>query len=173
MQPDIFKRLYPVILVTLIVLVSAVLLSFTDDITRGKIAEQEVAQVRGMLEEMFPNMTSLTLENDIYMVLENDTTIGYGFVAVGRGYGGEISILVGLENKTTVKGIVIISQDETPGLGTRVAEEPFTSQFAGVDIDDVRLDGEIDAITGSTISSEAIVEAVRNAALEKAESLGE
>lgn len=173
MQPNIFKRLYPVILVTFIVLVSAVLLSFTDDITRGKIAEQEVAQVRSVLEEMFPNMTSLTLENDIYMVLENDTTIGYGFVAVGRGYGGEISILVGLENKTTVKGIVIISQDETPGLGTRVAEEPFTSQFAGVDIDDVRLDGEIDAITGSTISSEAIVEAVRNAALEKAESLGE
>ena len=173
MQPDIFKRFYPVILVTFIVLVSAVLLSFTYDITKEKIAEQEVAQVRGMLKEMFPNMTSLTLENDIYAVLENDTTIGYGFVAVGKGYGGEISILVGLENKTTVKGIVIISQDETPGLGSRVAGEPFTSQFAGVDIDDVRLDGEIDAITGSTISSEAIVEAVRNAALEKAESLGE
>jgi len=172
-QPNIFKRLYPVILVTLIVLVSAVLLGFTYDITKEKIAEQEVAQVRGMLKEMFPNMTSLTLENDIYAVLENDTTIGYGFVAVGRGYGGEISILVGLENKTTVKGIVIISHDETPGLGSKVAEEPFTSQFAGVDIDDVRLDGEIDAITGSTISSEAIVEAVRNAALEKAESLGE
>lgn len=173
MQPNIFKRLYPVILVTLIVLVSAVLLGFTYDITREKIAEQEVAQVRGMLKEMFPNMTSLTLENDIYVVLENDTTIGYGFVAVGKGYGGEISILVGLENKTTVKGIVIISQNETPGLGSRVAEEPFTSQFAGVDIDDVRLDGEIDAITGSTISFTAVVEAVRNAALEKAESLGE
>lgn len=173
MQPNIFKRLYPVILVTLIVLVSAVLLGFTNDITKDKIAGQESAQVQGMLKEMFPNMTSFTLENDIYAVLENDTTIGYGFVAVGTGYGGEISILVGLENKTTVKGIVIISQDETPGLGSKVAEEPFTSQFAGVDIDDVRLGGEIDAITGSTISSTAVVEAVRNAALEKAESLGE
>ena len=173
MQPDIFKRFYPVILVTLIVLISAVLLGLTDNATRGKIAEQEVAQVRGYLGEMFPNMTSLTREDDIYLVLEDDTTIGYGFVAVGSGYGGEISILVGLENKTTVKGIVIISQNETPGLGTRVAEEPFTSQFAGVNIDDVRLDGEIDAITGSTISSAAVVEAVRNTALEKVESLGE
>ena len=63
--------------------------------------------------------------------------------------------------------------DETPGLGSRVAEEPFTSQFAGIAIDDVRLDGEIDAITGSTISSTAVVEAVRNTALEKVESLGE
>jgi Na+-translocating ferredoxin:NAD+ oxidoreductase subunit G len=172
-QPNIFKRLYPVILVTLIVLVSAVMLGFTNDITKEKIAEQESAQVRGMLEEMFPSMTSLTLENDIYVVLENDTTIGYGFVAVGTGYGGEISILVGLENKTAVKGIVIISQNETPGLGSKVAEEPFTSQFAGVDIDDVRFGGKIDAITGATISSTAVVEAVRNTALEKVESLGE
>ena len=173
MQPDILKRLYPVILVTLIVLVSAVLLGFTYDITKDKIAEQEVAQVRSVLEEMFPGMTSLAVEDDIYVVLEDDTTIGYGFIAVGSGYGGEISILVGLENKTTVKGIVIISQDETPGLGDRIAEEPFTSQFAGVNIDDVKLDGEIDAITGSTISSEAVVEAVRNTALEKAKSLDE
>lgn len=173
MQPDIFKKFYPVILVTLIVLISAVLLGLVDNATRGKIAEQEVAQVRGILEEMFPNMTSLTLEDDIYLVLEDDTTIGYGFVAVGSGYGGEIRILVGLEDETTVKGIGIISQDETPGLGSRIAEEPFTSQFVGVAIDDVRLDGEIDAITGSTVSSSAVVEAVRNTALEKVESLGE
>ena len=85
MQPNIFKRLYPVILVTLIVLISAVILNFTNVITKDKIAEQETALARGILEDMFPNMTSLTMENDIYMVLENDATIGYGFVAVGNG----------------------------------------------------------------------------------------
>ncbi len=144
-MPNIFKRFYPVILVTLIVLVSAVLLGFTNGITQPLIEAQEYGEVQSQLEVMFPDMTEFSVENDIFTIKKGDATIGYGFLATGQGYGGEIKILVGLENKTTVKGIVIISQDETPGLGSRITEDYFTSQFAGVKIEDVSLDKEIDA----------------------------
>jgi electron transport complex protein RnfG len=95
---------------------------------------------------------------------------------VGKGYGGDIDILIGLEDETTIKGITIISQSETPGLGSRIAESSFASKFAGLNIGDVALKqdgGQIDAITGATISSGAVVDAVRTAAMEKVKSLRE
>ncbi|GAH24330.1 unnamed protein product, partial [marine sediment metagenome] len=95
---------------------------------------------------------------------------------VGKGYGGDIDILVGLEDEATIKGISIISSLETPGLGSRIAESPFTDKFTGLNIDDVALrrdGGQIDAITGSTISSRAVVDAVRDTAMEKVKLLKE
>ncbi|GAI98087.1 unnamed protein product, partial [marine sediment metagenome] len=81
-----------------------------------------------------------------------------------------------LEDETTIKGITIISQSETPGLGSRIAESSFASKFARLNIGDVALKedgGQIDAITGATISSGAVVDAVRTTAMEKVKSLKE
>jgi len=60
---------------------------------------------------------------------------------------------------------LIISQTETPGIGTRITETPFTSQFEGLAIDQV--ESEIDTLTGATISSKAVIEAVSRTAKEK------
>jgi electron transport complex protein RnfG len=128
------------------------------------------AETEAMLSEMFPEMTRYDFANDIYILYSNGNRIGYAFVAIGKGYGGDIDILVGLEDENTVKGITIISNEETPGLGTRITEPSFTDQFDGLVIDEVALEdegGEIDAITGSTISSAAVINAVRTAAQEK------
>ena len=109
-------------------------------------------------------------EDDIYTIKTDGKKIGYAFIATGQGYGGDIDILVGLEDETTIKSISIISQKETPGLGTRITESPFIDNFNGLKINDAQLsrdDGKVDAITGSTISSRAVVDAVRTTALEK------
>ena len=164
------KKFFPVILLTIVVAISVSLLSFTDRLTRGKIEAQEEAKIQAMLSEMFPDMSQYDLENDIYTIYSDGTKVGYAFVAVGKGYGGDINILVGLEDATTIKDITIIFQVETPGLGTRITESSFTDQFAGLSIDDVakkRDGGQIDAITGSTMSSAAVINAVRAAAMEK------
>ena len=156
------------------------MVTWTDSITRDKIEEQEKQQIQNMLEEMFPSMSrtepALTnldeFKDNIYTVYSNGDKVGYAFLAIGKGYGGNIDILVGLENETTVKGVTIISHLETPGLGARVTESSFREQFAGLNIDDVALkgdDGQIDAITGATISSRAVVDAIRAAAMEKRE----
>lgn len=175
MKPNFLKRFYPVILVTLVVLVSAFLLNFTNSLTEPVIQAQQYGEIQAQLEVLFPEMTDFSVEDDLFTIEDDGAEVGYGFLAEGQGYGGTISILVGLENDTALRGIIIISQDETPGLGARIVNESFTSQFAGVSIDEVNFPengGRIDAISGSTVSSTAVVEAVRTAAQEKIASLG-
>lgn len=165
-----WKQAFPMVLLTIVVAVCVSLLTYVDSITRDRIRAQEDEAIRTMLTEMFPEMSRYEFQDDIYTVFSDGSQLGYAFLAVGKGYGGDINILVGLEDETTVKGIKIVSQEETPGLGTRITEPFFTDQFVGIDIADIALSGDggqIDAITSSTISSSAVVEAVRDTALEK------
>ena len=170
------KKIFPVIFVTVVVFLAVALLSWTNSITKDKIESQEEEQIQSMLGEMFPDMSRYAFEDDIYTVYSDETQLGYAFLALGKGYGGNINILVGLENETTIKGISIISQSETPGLGARVSESSFVNEFAGLSIGDVALrqdGGQVDAITGATISSGAVVDAVRATAVERVKSLQE
>jgi electron transport complex protein RnfG len=173
-KADTLKKVFPIISVTVVVFIAVALLGLTDTIVREKIEWQKEQKIQRMLFEIFPNMTEHTLEGDIYMIYSNETEIGFAFLAVGKGYGGLIDILVGLENETTIKGVTIVSHLESPGLGARITESVFTDQFAGVNIADVALrlkGGEIDAVTGATISSRAVVDAIRATAMEKVKSL--
>lgn len=176
MQPNegILKKLYPVALLTLVILASVVLLSFTDAYTAPLIDAQKSGAMKDQLAAMFPTMTQFTLTNDIYVVKAGDKTIGYAFIATGNGYGGPITILVGLQDANTVKGISIVAQTETKGLGSRVTLPEFTNRFAGKAITDILIKsdgGPIDGWSGSTISSKVVINAVRETALQKAAQL--
>ena len=174
MKADTLKKFFPIIAVTVVVFIAVALLGLTDNLVREKIEWQKEQKIQRMLFEIFPNMTEHTLEGDIYRIYSNGAEIGSAFLAVGKGYGGLIDILVGLENETTIKGVTIVSHLESPGLGARITESVFTDQFTGVNIADVALrqkGGEIDAITGATISSRAVVEAIKATAMEKVKSL--
>jgi len=165
------KNAFPIILLTIVVAVCVSLLTYVDSLTRGRIEAQEEEKVQNMLSAMFPEMSRYEFKDDIYIIYSNSDEVGYAFIAIGKGYGGDINILVGLEDETTIKGITIIPPvTETPGLGSRIAESSFTDMFRGLNIADVALrrdGGQIDAITGSTISSSAVVDAVRTEAMEK------
>ena len=176
MKVSALRGIYPVIFITVVVFVSVGLLAGTDSITRDQIEYQKQLKIENMLGSMFPEMSEYTLDDEIYTIYDNGAVVGYAFLAIGKGYGGDIDILIGLEDETTIKGITIISQSETPGLGSRIAESSFASKFAGLNIGDVALKqdgGQIDAITGATISSGAVVDAVRTTAMEKVKSLKE
>ena len=85
----------------------------------------------------------------------------------GKGFGGDVGVMVGYDvNRDTLTGIGITTMKETPGLGTRVADPAFTGQFTGKPAD-ARLKsqgGDIDAVSGATISSIGVVTALGNAA---------
>lgn len=171
-----WKQSSPIILLTIVVVVCVSILTYIDSITRDLIEAQEDAAINEMLSAMFPEMTDYEFENEIYTVYADGEQLGYAFVAIGAGYGGDINILVSLEDTTTIKEISIISQEETPGLGTRITEPEFTGQFIGLPINDAALSrdgGKVDAITSSTISSSVVVDAVRETALEKVKQLTE
>ena len=173
-----WKQVFPVVLLTIVVAVCVSVLTFVNGLTEDKIEAQENEAVNTMLSEMFPEMSDKDFhdESGIYTIYADEVVTGYAFLSIGRGYGGNINILVGLIDENTVKGITIISQTETPGLGTRIAEPGFTEQFTGIAIGEVALaadGGRVDAITSSTISSRAVVDAVRDTALEKVKLLKE
>ena len=97
---------------------------------------------------------------------------GYIFTAEGKGYSSTIAIMVGVDVNGAITGVKILSQQETPGLGARIEEIRhgekypwFTRQFKGKTASDAIIvtkdGGDIDAITGATISSRAVSSAVK------------
>jgi len=163
------KGFWPVIFLTLVVIIAIAALSVTDGITRDKIAQAKQDEVMVMLSTLFPDMQSFTYnsETNIYEAVAGEKTIGYAFIAQAQGYGGVIDILVGMKpDNRSLEGIRIIAQQETPGLGAKISNPEFFGQFSGVAVDEIALSrngGKIDAITGATISSTAVVKAVKDA----------
>ncbi len=97
-------------------------------------------------------------------------TVGYAFIAEGPGFAGIIRMMVGLNfDLETLSGLKVMEQVETPGLGNKIGEEKFEGQFKGVAIRP-RIEylknkkpvkpNQIQAITGATISSKAVVSAI-------------
>lgn len=85
---------------------------------------------------------------------------GYALVVEGVGFGGNMKILVGINDKYELTGIRVMEHLETPGLGEKITEEQFLSQFRGK-LAPLRED-EFDTITGATISSSKVIELVVN-----------
>ena len=150
----------------IICIVSGVTLTASYSLTEERIKEVEERKINESLLSIFPG-ASFNKTADYYTAMAQGEEIGYVFIAEGKGYSGTIKTLVGMYPNDTISRIYVISQTETPGLGTRIAEPEFTNQFMGKRIEDLRLrrdGGLIDAITGATISSRAITETVRTGA---------
>lgn len=92
--------------------------------------------------------------------------IGYIITSTSKeGYGGEIQISVGVSMDGTVTGIEILSINETAGLGMQATEPAFKKQFENVKTDkfEVKKDnpkGNVDALSGATITTRAVTNAV-------------
>lgn len=117
-------------------------------------------------------LTGCTVSDILYANDANGERIGYVVAAVSpNGYGGDISVAVGIDAKTsTITGFSVLSNSETAGLGARCTEDEFVSQFAGKDatsIEYVKGGGaagnQIDAISGATVTTNAVTEAVNSA----------
>ena len=85
-----------------------------------------------------------------------------------RGFGGKMEIMVGFTLDGSIHHDELVFGEETPGLGTKVADEAFAGQFKGLNPDkiDFRVKkdgGDIDAVTAATISSRAVIDAIQRA----------
>ena len=91
-------------------------------------------------------------------------TLGYVITVTAKdGSQGSITFSVGIQNDGTVNGYSITATSETPGLGLKASEEEFYGQFQGKNVDAFTVvkqapqsDNEIEAISGSTITSKAM-----------------
>ena len=88
------------------------------------------------------------------------------FETFGRGYGGEIGVIVAFDTENDrILGVGVTTHSETPGLGARAKTDPaFAGQFKGLGLDtafQVKTDGgDIDALTGATVTARGVCAAV-------------
>lgn len=179
-----------------ITLVAGFILGWVYDITKDRIAEQERLTEQASYQSVFPAATSfeeqdaslLTSANeaqaasdafgsvtlDGYVQAADDSDVlGYVVkVTSHEGYGGDISMSVGIDKDGLITGIEILSISETAGLGMNAQKETFRSQYIGKAVDSFVVtkngaanDNEIDALSAATITSTAFTNAV-NASLD-------
>ena len=170
---DIAKPAIPLIIICLSV---SLVLSLTNLLTKDRIAQLVLQNEAKAMSRIFSDVefTKGTADVGCDYYLAGDK--GYVFTVKTSGYGGEISVMVGVNSDKTVKGIEIIDvSSETVGLGQNAATPEFTSSFKGLKNGiSVVINGatgnQINALTGATISSQAVTDAV-NQALDYADKL--
>ncbi len=161
--------------------VVAALLGAVNAVTADKIAEANKAKTAEALKAVMPAASSFeevgyrgkdTLVKELYVAKKGSAPSGYVVKVAPSGFGGEITMVVGVSSDGKVIGTAIISMSETPGLGTNAAKDSFLKQFAGQSgTQAVKKDGgKIDALTGATITSRAVSKGV-TAALEAAKTM--
>ena len=160
----------------LICSISAGLLAYVRDALASRIEQQSDFYVRGpALERLFQRPAGELLANKINVELggetypvfytrEGDEVTGLAVEAPGHGgYSGDIVIMIGLDRKSReMVGVEIVAHGETPGVGAQVEKPEFRRQWQGLPLtEDASLRGQggtIDAITGATFSSTAMVD---------------
>ena len=154
--------------------VVAAALAGVNSITAPIIAESKAAKIQAAINEVLPGGGEAVDFTDhsgwVSAVYESDA--GYAVeVTPTTGFNGAITMMVGIDTQGNILGISVVSQTETAGLGAVCAAktsagEAFRGNFVGLS-GSVAVDkdgGEVDAITGATITSRAVCDGV-NAAL--------
>lgn len=151
--------------------VMAVALAGVNAITEGKIAAATAEKTQKAIAAVLPDGAQgkeipFTDETGLVSTVYQ-ADAGYAVQVTPSGFDGEITMMVGVDSEGKVLGISIISHTETAGLGAVAAAnnakgEAFRSQFQGLggNLAVNKDGGEVDALTGATITSRAIVEGV-------------
>ncbi len=172
-----------VIVLTTICVVAAVSLAFVYDVTKEPIArslrQEKLAAIKAVLPgyDNQPDKEVQTvmlgkdkrgreLKVDFYVATLNGKWVGTAFTSPAKGFGGELLVMLGVTPDDRLNKAKVLKHQETPGLGAKIEKE-FIDQFSGKSLTvrelKVKKDGgDIDAITGATISSRAVCDAVNN-----------
>jgi len=162
------------LILSIICLISGGLLAGVNILTKNKIFAQAQKEEEMALKEVLPEAdyfkeVKSDKETLYYLAYDKDKKlIGVAFKAKAKGYASLIETLVGMSLEGEIKTIKVISQNETPGLGAKITEAKFSNQFKDKKINEL---GQIQAITGATISSRAVINSVKNKAEEIKESI--
>lgn len=154
------------VFLTIACALAAALLSITYVATADRIQQQQKGEIKVALSrECLPGSRSIKEVKDHYIGFDKKGgKVGYAFRIFPKGYGGAIDMVVGIDMKGKIIGIKILSMKETPGLGTQAADHKFLKQFIGKTIKSpLKARKDIDAITGATITSQAVADGVREA----------
>ncbi len=177
------------LMLMLVAVIAAVALGFVNSVTAPIITEQKaqakidaMIDVAGSLASGVLFFDSLSVEGLTNPYLEVDQTLsvvsvtdstgfelGYLFVAYGKGYSSTIQTMIAVKTDGIITGTTVLYQQETPGLGANLSNPAkFLYQFPQLSASTLVLkkdgggESGLDAITGSTITSRAVTNSVRD-----------
>lgn len=149
--------------------------SFVRVLTKDQAQENLKKTKAAAISEIFGLENPDVVEVEKYGIsIVRDNTKKEGMTAVGfcveskvAGFGGDMTVMVGYGLDQSIIGVRVVSHSETPGVGAKVKDDPaFLAQYEGKAGELIlNKDGgtDIDAISGATISSRAVNEAVNRA----------
>ena len=134
-------------------------LGYVNQITDPTIQEKKIAAVKASLLAIFPStdeFKEVTIEdNDAVENVYEAVGSGYAFNVSIQGYKDVIEFIVGIDNSGKIVGLEITYVNDTPGLGSKVGEPEFANSIVNKSVDD-----KLDTISGSTISSSAVIRGI-------------
>jgi len=146
-------------------------LGLVSALTAPKIAQAEAGRLEAAMTAVIPggevDFVPVTLESDevdqMQVAYQYDLLRGYCVQVTTDGFCGEISMMVGIDARGYVTGVVILDHRETEAVGAQVAESAFLGRFRGRS-DSVKVGpGGVEAVSGATVSSQAVGEGVNRA----------
>lgn len=166
----------------LVTLGASAAMGYVYELTKDAIADANAAKKNLAIKRVLPEFNNepgqeffkvpTESEGDtlyFYIAKMDQDTVGYAIETFSKNaFAGLLKILVGLKPDGTICNIAVLEHKETPGLGTKMTEDEFSSQFPDKHPDSFTLKvtkdgGDVDAITASTITSRAYCEAVQRA----------
>lgn len=162
----IFK---PIVVLCAICIVITGALAATNQVTAPIIEAATIAAQEAARTELLPEATGFdkveVAADNVTDVYVSQNGVGAVITSNAKGYGGTITVMVAFNPDDTVKQIKITEQSETAGLGAKIqSNKDFQESFNGLPAKNFTV-SDINAITGATISSKAVVSAV-NAAID-------
>ena len=170
------------VILSLISITSAVIVTFVYSKTKPAIEEnakrEEIAAINELFGDSFDNdpLTEKIVINKksgknllIYPLRQRGNIYALAINTYSsKGFGGDIYLMTGFYLDGEMAGYKVLAHKETPGLGSKISENKFADQFKNLKISENTLNlrkngGEIDAITSATISSKAVLDAVKRA----------
>ncbi|HHU28949.1 TPA: FMN-binding protein [bacterium] len=142
------------------------------------IAENIIKAEEAALQELFEGAISVVLDEEpehkfdkneeksglvsLFIVSQDDTILGYVYKSSVVGYkGGVITFLISISPDGVYNGYKVVTmQDQTSGIGTKVADADFYEQFLDKEITSV---SEIVKLDGATITTQPVVDAIKAA----------
>lgn len=152
----------------LICSVCAALLGLTYTLTEAPIAENERQAIQRSLTSVFGE--GMVFESTavpqgqnaeaVYLAKNGEgLTVGYGIRVLSRGFSDDIDIIVGFDTAGQIVRVQILALSETAGVGSLINEPDYLSQYEGKS-GQLTLKQDIDAISGATKSSRALIDGV-------------
>jgi electron transport complex protein RnfG len=167
MKNEVFKEyIKPFVVLVCICLVASFLLSYTNGVTAPIIEENDKIAAENTRSEVMPGATGFTEVEcdteslDVDSVYKENSGLGYVIASSHKGYGGLVTVTVGIDNDGCIVGIKANVSTETTGVGSKAGTTAYLSKYMGIS----GSAADIDTISNATYSSSAVKNGV-NAAL--------